>query len=78
MFANITEIDVNCTDIDRKRDSKRRGGSAVLVDLENSGKLRHGSAMIQPKSDGGWSISEHLSSKRMRLCQIHTCVVSVI
>ena len=43
----------------------------------HSGKLRHGSPMIQSKSDGGWSISEHLSSKRMRLCQIHTCVVSV-
>ena len=34
MFANITAIDVNCTDIDRKRDSKSHGGSAVLVDLE--------------------------------------------
>ena len=33
--------------------------------------------MIQSKSDGGWSISEHLRSKKMRLCQIHTCVVSV-
>jgi len=34
MFANIAAIDVNCTDIDRKKDSKRHGGSAVLVDLE--------------------------------------------
>ena len=42
-----------------------------------SGKLRHGSPMIQSKSDGGWSISEHLSSKKMRPCQIHTCEVSV-
>ena len=42
-----------------------------------SGKLRHGSPMIQYKSDGGRSISEHVSSKKMKLCQIHTCVVSV-
>ena len=37
MFVNITAIDhdVNhSTDIDSKRDSKRHGGSAVLVDLE--------------------------------------------
>ena len=49
----------------------------MLPDIEFSGKLRHGSPMIQSKSDWGWSISEHSSSKKMRLCQIHTCVVSV-
>ena len=40
ILSNITAIDVNCTDIDRKRDSKRHGGSAVLVDLENDGRIR--------------------------------------
>ena len=49
----------------------------MLPDIEFSGKLRHGSPMIQSKSDWGWSISQHLSSTKMRLCQIHTRVVSV-
>ena len=40
--------------------------------------LRHGPPIIQSKSDGGgWSISEHLSIRKMRLCQIHTYVVSL-
>ena len=32
----------------------------MLPDIEFSGKLRHGSPMIQSKGDWGWSISEHL------------------
>ena len=43
----------------------------------NSGKLRHGPPKIQSKSDGEWSISEHLTIRKMRLCQMVTCVVSV-
>ena len=42
--------------------------------------LRHGPPIIQSKSDGGggeWSISEHLSIRKMRLCQINTYVVSL-
>ena len=31
----------------------------MLPDIEFSGKLRHGSPMIQSKSDWGWSISQH-------------------
>ena len=48
-----------------------------LEKISNSGKLRHEPPMIQSKSDGGWSISEYLSIRKMRLCQIHACVVSV-
>ena len=39
-----------------------------LTLLHISGRLRHESPMIQSKRDGRWFISEHLSSKKMRLC----------
>ena len=41
----------------------------IFSKKRHSGKLRHRSPMIQSKSDGGWSISKHLSSRKMRLCQ---------
>ena len=36
-----------------------------------SGKLRHGPPINHSKSEGGWSISEHFGSRRLKLCQIH-------
>ena len=45
--------------------------------FSNSGKLRHGPPKIQSRSDGELCISENLSIRKMRLCQIVTCVVSV-
>ena len=36
-----------------------------------SGKLRHGPPINHLKSEGGWSISEHFGSRRLKLCQIH-------
>ena len=52
--------------------------SSIIITINNySGKLRHGPLIIQLKTDGGWSISEYLSIRKMRLCLIHTWVVSV-
>ena len=61
----------------RMLDEKDYPSRREIKEMCHSGKLRHGSLMIQSKSNGGWSISGRLSSKKMRLCQIHTCVVSV-
>ena len=70
--------DENTTQPFQSGDHSTPGPSDEEVPMTTfAGKLRHGSPMIQSKTDGGWSISEHLSSKRMRLCQIHTCVVSI-
>ena len=50
----------------------------IFSKKRHSGKLRQGSPMIQSKSDGGWSISKHLSSRKMRLCQyIHVWFLSI-
>ena len=41
--------------------------------FSNSGKLRHGPPKIQSKSVGEWSISEHLSIRKMRLPNSYMC-----
>ena len=38
MFLVINIVDVNCTDVDKTGDSGRRGGSAVVAELEKKGR----------------------------------------
>ena len=59
----------------------QRGQTALIINVTatlcHSGKLKHEPPIIQSKSDGGWSISKHVSIRKERLRQIRTLVLCV-